>query len=314
MRFIPAGGGLVEVTNRTFQARPLLRPGRRANQIITGAFARGAELYPVAFIAVSCLSNHFHAILWVPDARTLARFMGYVKSKMARELGRLYDWPGKLWSRRYSVAIISAEEAAQVARLKYVLSQGAKEGLVATPLDWPGVHCAEALLTGRPLIGKWVDRTRRYKAWERGRRLRREEYVDTVRLHFQKLPCWQHLSDEEYRGAISGLLREIVEEAAAYRREARIPLPARRQARRRILAVNPHARPKAPKTSRAPRFHAASQRARRQLRAMYATFLEAYRAAADELKRGNRLAKFPEGCFPPALPFQPHPSAGSSDR
>ncbi|HSJ74704.1 MAG TPA: hypothetical protein VK899_00705, partial [Gemmatimonadales bacterium] len=51
------------------------------------------------------------------------------------------------------------EEAAQVDRLIYVLSNGVKEGLVARVEEWPGVHSAHALLTGEPLEGIWYDRT-----------------------------------------------------------------------------------------------------------------------------------------------------------
>lgn len=305
MRYLPEGGGLVEVTNRTFQGRRLLRPGRKANAIITGAFGRAAERYPVALVALVCMSNHFHLILWVPDARVLARFMGYVKSKMARELGLLHGWTGKLWASRYKMALISSEEAAQVARLKYVLSQGAKEGLVATPLDWPGVHCAEALLTGRSLSGKWVDRTGWYRATERGGGRRVQDFVESVQLRFAPLPCWKHLSEQAYRAAVADLLAQIEDEAALYRKEAGIRLRARRQVRRRLLAVHPHTPAKPPKRTRAPRFHAASRQALEKLRAMYRAFVEAYRAAADELRRGNRTVPFPEGCFPPALPFQP---------
>ncbi len=34
-----------------------------------------------------------------------------------------------------------------------------KENLVAQVEEWPGVHSAHALLTGKPLEGNWYDRT-----------------------------------------------------------------------------------------------------------------------------------------------------------
>jgi hypothetical protein len=36
---------------------------------------------------------------------------------------------------------------------------------------------------------------------------------------------------------------------------------------------------------------------------MYAIFVAAFREAAEQLKAGDRSAKFPEGSFPPGLPF-----------
>ena len=39
------------------------------------------------------------------------------------------------------------------------------------------------------------------------------------------------------------------------------------------------------------------------LKATYGLFLAAFREAAERLKAGDRLARFPTGCFPPGLPF-----------
>jgi len=57
------------------------------------------------------------------------------------------------------------------------------------------------------------------------------------------------------------------------------------------------------KKSPAPLFLAASKRVRDDLRNTYYSFLAAFREAADQLKVGNRNALFPEGSFPPAMPF-----------
>jgi hypothetical protein len=62
-------------------------------------------------------------------------------------------WREKILSRRYQDIVISSEEAAQVERLKYVLAHGVKEGLVEKVTDWPGVHCAQALMTGETVQG-----------------------------------------------------------------------------------------------------------------------------------------------------------------
>ena len=48
-----------------------------------------------------------------------------------REVSRLTGWRDKVFARRYQAIPISEEEAAQVARLVYVLSNGCKEDLVA---------------------------------------------------------------------------------------------------------------------------------------------------------------------------------------
>lgn len=49
-----------------------------------------------------------------------------------------------MWARRFSSIPVSDEPEAQILRLRYLLSNSTKEGLVLSPSDWPGVHCADA--------------------------------------------------------------------------------------------------------------------------------------------------------------------------
>ena len=57
------------------------------------------------------------------------------------------------------------------------------------------------------------------------------------------------------------------------------------------------------KRSPAPLVQAASKRVRTQMRVSYAWFARAFRAGAEYLRGGDRLARFPLGSFPPGLPF-----------
>jgi len=92
---------------------------------------------------------------------------------------------------------------------------------------------------------------------------------------------------------------EIEKEAEADRRSRGVrPLGVKA-----ILAQSPHQKPKKTKKSPAPAFHAATKAARLALRDAYALFLAAYREAAEKLRQGDRSNRFPEGSFPPALPF-----------
>jgi REP element-mobilizing transposase RayT len=162
LRYIPEGGTLVEVTCRTIHSRFLLRPSPELNDIVVGVLRRAQRLYEVRCCAFSFLSSHFHFCLTSTRSSSLARFMGYVNSNLAREVGRLCGWEDKIWSRRYQAIIVGEEEGAQIARLKYVLANGCKEDLVARPQDWPGVHAARALVMGEALTGTWFDRTQEY--------------------------------------------------------------------------------------------------------------------------------------------------------
>jgi REP element-mobilizing transposase RayT len=162
LRFIPDHGALVEVTCRALHSRFLFRPGPMLNAIILGALARAKSLYPVRICAFAFVSNHFHLTLEVDDAQQLARFMNHLNSKLAREVGRLTGWREKIFGRRYQAILISSEDQAQIERLKYVLSHGCKEGLVERLQEWPGVHCVQALMEGKPLEGRPTPGARRF--------------------------------------------------------------------------------------------------------------------------------------------------------
>jgi putative transposase len=299
LRYIPEGGALVEVTCRTIHSRFLLRPGQALNEIVVGVLGRAQRKYPTRCCGYVFASNHLHLILDVEDAHQLVRFMRYVSSNLARKVGRLVGWHDKIWSRRYQAIVISPEEAAQTERLRYILSHGVKENLVEMVDQWPGVHCAKSLLSGEPAVGYWFDQTQEYAARRRGETFDRMKYATREILILSPLPCWKHRSDEVQRQLIIEMIADIEKEAALRRQRSGSQVLGASAVR----GQHPFDRPARPKKSPAPLFHAASKLLRQELWAAYAWFVAAFREASAKLRAGNRLARFPAGSFPPALPF-----------
>ncbi|HWM91529.1 MAG TPA: transposase, partial [Thermoanaerobaculia bacterium] len=132
--------------------------------MLLGVLGRAQRLHPVEICGFSFVSNHYHMLLWVPDAERMAEFMGYFQTNAAREVARLRKWKDKVWSRRYEAIVVSDEPAAQVDRLRYVLANGVKEGLVARVEEWPGISMVKAVLYGEPIRGTWFNRTEEYRA------------------------------------------------------------------------------------------------------------------------------------------------------
>ncbi len=298
IRYFPPGS-LVEVTCRTMQGRLLLRPTPLVRDLTLGVLARAARLYPVQVHAFAFLSNHFHLLLTVPSAQRLAQFMNFLNSNLAREVGRAIQWRERFWGRRYQAILVSGEDAAQIDRLHYILSHGCKEHLVERPTDWPGAHCAQALLDESPVSGSWFNRTLEYQAARRNLRPGREDFVEQESLRLEPIPCWAHLAPERRRERIESLLRAIEEETARRTEETgRRPL-----GRDSILRQDPHTRPNRPRKSPAPLVHAATKAIRRELRDRYRAFVTAFRRAAEQLRSGILDAEFPVGSFPPSLPF-----------
>ncbi|MCB1009108.1 MAG: transposase [Acidobacteria bacterium] len=302
LRFIPAGS-LLEVTCRTVQGRLLLRPTPVLRDLTLGVLARAARLYPVEIHAFAFLSNHFHLLLTVPNAQRLARFMNYLNSNLAREAGRLIRWREKFWGRRYQAILVSNEEEAQVARLRYVLAHGVKEGLVGSPCDWPGAHSARALLEGGPVHGRWVGRTLEQAASRRRLPVDPESFVTLETLWLTPLPCWKGESVDQTRSRVRTLVEDIEQEGRMHELgTGRPPL-----GKDLVCRQDPQHKPNRVKRGRAPLAHATSHVARNVVRDAYRRFLGAYRMAADRLRSGKLDVIFPDGAFPPALPFRHAP-------
>jgi hypothetical protein len=227
-----------------------------------------------------------------------ARLISSAK-RWCRQAGRLVDWREKFWSRRYRTIVVSGEEGAQRERLKYVLSHGAKEGLVGDPREWPGVHAIRPLLADEPVQGIWFDRTQEYAARRRGEEFERLRFTTSYTVTLSPLPCWEDLPEEIQKRRLAEIAQEIGAEAAV-RQEEKGVAPTGADAVRR---QDPHQRPAKTKKSSAPLFHAATKRVRDDLVNTYYAFVAAFREAADKLKAGNRNAVFPIGSFPPGLPF-----------
>ena len=299
LRFIPPDGCLVEVTNRTIQGRFLLRPSRELNDLLIGILGRAQRLYGVELHACSVLSNHYHLLISVKSAVQMARFMAYFQGNLAKEAGRLHKWRGPFWHRRYQHVLVSNEEAAQIARLHYVLANGCKENLVPSPLDWPGVNSTRALLEGEHLEGCWIDRTQERRAVLKTKK-DRSLFRQTETVRFSPLPCWKHLHPSVLRQRIREMVTEIEAKTAGHHKaEGTQPL-----GKRNVLRLDPHALPLHSKWSPAPMFHCASKQARCALREAYGQFCAAFRQAADRLRAGELPTAFPAGAFPPPMPFQ----------
>ncbi len=180
------------------------------------------------------------------------------------------------------------------------LSNSVKEGLCESPLDWPGVHAARALVHGEPLEGYWFHRTKQWAARNRGLEVGPYDFATRYLIHFAQLPAFRHLSPEAYQNKIAELIREIEEEGEAKRDGAAVA------GREKILSQNPN-EPPTRKTKSSPKswFHYASKEAGDALWSERSGYQSQHQIASEALLGGNLQAAawFPEGCYPSALPF-----------
>ena len=297
LRMIDTETGVVEITSRVQHGRFLLRPSAETNDLILGVLGRAQAMYGVSLYAFVFLSNHDHMLMKVESVQQMSDFMGFLDGNIAKEIGRLHDWKEHLWGGRYHSASVGDSEEAQKARFRYLLSNGCKEGLVASPLDWPGVSSAKALYNGeRAVQGTWYDRTAEYRARMRGQK---KLFPSTETVRLSPLPFLAGRSLDEQRAFHRDEVHRLEQDTAeTHRRNGTEPLGKRAIERR-----NPHDKPKDFEPSPAPLFHAGNREEFLAMRYARKVKVQMYRLAADRLKRGELDAQFPAGCFPPPLPY-----------
>jgi len=300
LRHVPERTSLVEVTNRTIGEMYLLKPTRGLDAIIIGIIGRAQRLYPLLIHSLVFMSNHYHMLLTPGSTKRLAEFMGFVNGNIAREAGRIAGWKGRFWSRRYHAAVVSDEDCAQIERLRYLLSHGCKEGLVASPTEWPGATSVHAKLEGRRIMkGLWINRTAQYNTRLRGEDLDDLAFAEEEQVILSPEPFWAHLSPETYRESIVDLVTEIDDEhARLHARNGTRPAGVSS-----VLSLHHQDRPKKSRRSPAPAFHAFARKVRKAMEEAYRAFYNAFRAAADALQEGTLDATFPDGSFPPGRPY-----------
>ena len=292
-----------EITQVTIQFRSLLRPGERLNSLIVGALAKAQKRYPIQIHGFVFLSQHFHILATFQDAQRMADFMRHFTQKLSKEVGLLHDWKDTVFPKRYHHVELSEEPGVDLARLRYILTNSCKENLVLSPRDWPGVSSTEALMTGLPMKGIWVDRTAlgeaRRKAQGSARKASEKDFTEKLELRLDPVPSLAHLSPESYRKVIVGLVQDIEQETLArHRMDATAPVGVLE-----VLRRHPHHRQADPPKSPRPWFHVLGPETRKSLRAALAWIMAQYRVAAEHFKDGEYDVEFPAGTFPPARPF-----------
>ena len=101
------------------------------------------------------------SLISAESSRELAEFMCFFKGNLARELGRIHDWHGTLWQKRYSSKEI-LDEAGLIDIFKYITQNSVKEGLVDHSKQWSRLHGYHQLVEGKTISGPWIDRTAFY--------------------------------------------------------------------------------------------------------------------------------------------------------
>lgn len=202
--FIPPDS-LVEFTVRTRKGRSLFRPNRQLMELVHGVIGRALSLFDVRMHQFVFLSNHQHQLLRVADATQACGYIGYVNRNTAIAAKKVTGWNDDVWSHTSIVPIL--DDNASIARFRYILSNGVKEGLVASPLDWPGPSSTQSLLEGKPIEARWRP----------ARQAEEVEAADRYPIEIHPLPAWSGYPAAHRRRLLEQMIHEVEEAGIASR-------------------------------------------------------------------------------------------------
>ena len=250
--FIPGLGYFV--TARCGQARYLMRPSRKTNEVLGGVLARGARLFDVEVFAFGFQSNHLHLLVRAPRGN-LSKFMRVpLLANIAKKVGWLVWWRGTFWERRFGRAGARRRGTDRTPALHPL------PGCEGRPSprrcrEWPGLSCLRMLLRGSPRSFLWFAWSKRWTS--RNDQASKDRFhprwAERETLQLAVLPQWAHLPQKHRARRVLELVRsaereaEVVHERVLGKAGVLAQHPHHRPARRAFpldLTVTPRSRPR----------------------------------------------------------------------
>jgi REP element-mobilizing transposase RayT len=281
------------LTVRCLHGRLFLRPSERTNEILGGVLARAARLAGIEVFAFVFASNHVHLLVRGPPSQ-ISPFMQYLLTNISKKVGSIVGWRGAFWERRYSAEPVLDEEAL-FGRIRYILSHGVKEGLVATCEEWPGLSSLSMMLDGEPRRFRWFQWSDRWRERKLGKPCARfdERCSRVEQLVLAPIP---HPAFQEPRSR-----RQILESLVQGIQEYGRALHQRFRGRAWVLAQRPQHRPERPARTPRPLCHTSSRRLLDEFREKARGFTTAFLNASQRWRAGDFSAPFPLGANRPMV-------------
>ncbi|MFT3842213.1 MAG: transposase [Myxococcaceae bacterium] len=291
--------GYYFVTARCFQSRLLLRPSPQVNEVLGGVLARAAAQAKVEVCGFVAASSHVHLLCRARDGE-LSKFMRYFLCNVSKKVGRLVNWTGSFWERRFSAEPVLDKESLD-GRLRYIIAHGVKEGLVRKVADWPGLSCVPQLLGESKRAFRFYEWAKRWKSGrlvEGGQRAWSPKWATTEVLEVHPLEHWQVQPPEKRRARVRRMIATIEADARAKHRWV--------LGRDKVLAAHPHTRPRKPDRRPRPRVHVSTLLAKRIYMTEYQSFVASFKDAVKWLRSGvlRKAAEFPAYSFSPVVPVR----------
>jgi REP element-mobilizing transposase RayT len=145
-------GRVYMISRRTTQRQFLLRPDDLTNRIFLYALAFAAERFNIDIIAVTTMSNHYHAVVHDPDAM-LPRFLELTHALTARALNLHRGRWENFWAAEQANFNYCVEQGDVLDKTVYALANPVSAHLVDKVAHWPGISSIN-WLDGRTITVK----------------------------------------------------------------------------------------------------------------------------------------------------------------
>jgi REP element-mobilizing transposase RayT len=289
------------VTTRTRNSELWFVNNQKLEHEVLGSFAKCLDRYKADVFAISLEGSHIHHESNFPKLNR-ADFMRDFNSAVTRAVKRhVPKYPGGgLWQRRYSNEFLLTESSV-VQKFLYTVLQPVQDGLVEHLEDYPGYNCLHDAAWGierKFKVVRWAE----YNAARRwNKELKIEDFTDTVKLRFTRLPGFEHLSQEDYAKTVFAMVEQERQRIVAARKAAGKGFMGRKG----LLAVIPGTPAKSPKLSSfwdiRPRVISGSARRNKEGYAWYFDLYHRFKAASAQYRAGDLTVEFPPGMYRPYL-------------
>jgi len=270
------------VTRRCSQRCFYLRPSRLTNETVGYLLALAAKRYCIQVHVFCVLSNHLHLVVTDPEAR-LPAFFQFLDSLIARAINAALGRTETFWAPGAYSAVALITPGDMVAKSVYVLANPVAAGLVRKARKWPGLWSSPTSIAAGPLE---FQRPRHFFR-EDGGMPERVDLSLVAPAAFDDPAVFRERLGMELDQAEEKARDEAAETGRSFLGEAR------------ILKVRPSARPKTEKVRRGlkPRVACRDKWKRIEALGRLVAFVEAYRSALWEWRRGQANVRFPAGTY-----------------
>ena len=220
-------------------------------------------------------------------------------SLLTRELNRLRDREGPMWSSR-NRSIECVDDAAAEDRLLYSMSNPVKDGLCDKVKHWNKISFSaySQLAEGKREKFSYINWTKWHRAGGKRSGKEPEEFTEWVEVEFQPLPHLVDMPAVKREARLRRQLRELEQAERDKRKKQNRPS----MTLTRLLKTDPRQRPQTTRVrTPMPLCHASSTGARDEFKHQWKEHLDAFITASGQFREEKFEAEFPAGSFRPPL-------------